>query len=735
MVKSLFHLRFDLHRSNEESEACTRDTLMVFVAEPQLDPEAFASLMEAEIQTNLVPDDVAIIVRDPSFEATLKMLTSHSLHHSTLGRLGHSTVTLIGYDCNGGESRRHSVAGTMPTTSMTIDDVRRRGITFIFNERQGFVEANATYHFENPSGRHTERFIRLSNILARGAEIAFIGFCCLPHIAPSAMKAYLDTPSLYAVVAAINEQRRSFSGASWILADNFSSYAGFDQCEFDSDDNAVVLISASSSGSLAARLIDEKNVEPQRIVHLLYLGQTPSTTSVVCDLSQDNQANPTGFTTLPSANESMDCPMCKRGSHPIKLRGDQFEFAGPQQDALLVGLADAPKGLSALMGRYACAEVFEVGLGRSGLKMPRLFHINADKLLQSAEFGNKLEYALRRSLPARLSHVIAADQQSQALATRVAAHLATPALVIARDNIDDIPAKTSEAIVIVASVIESGRTLLDISRDLRSISPDAPLMYLVGMAKTTGEPKRERLENSLIQTHNFFPYQLLTVDQIVLPASYDNHAWAAELQLLIDPEIKKLVPKQLLPVVESRINRLRLVSQPMGDDLFLANAQQQLCLQPGFVFWPKSLPEKPGHRQADVYFTISSVLQRLRANAFIPSERRIISNWFQQTLLAPGNFGRFNDDVIQASLLRAAYPYELNFADTVAESREMGRLIRRVILASQSPRGGAASEFLLALATRRLQLCKDDVDYVLETEAPDIPMIRFLLESYRHRLS
>ena len=153
------------------------------------------------------------------------------------------------------------------------------------------------------------------------------------------------------------------------------------------------------------------------------------------------------------------------------------------------------------------------------------------------------------------------------------------------------------------------------------------------------------------------------------------------------------------------------------------------------MFWPKSLPEKPGHRQADVYFTISSVLQRLRANAFVPSERRIISNWFQQTLLAPGNFGRFNDDVIQASLLRAAYPYELNFADTVAESREMGRLIRRVILASQSPRGGAASEFLLALATRRLQLCKDDVDYVLETEAPNIPMIRFLLESCRHRLS
>ncbi|MCJ8220094.1 hypothetical protein [Aeromonas veronii] len=734
-MTSLFSLRFDLHRSNEEGETCIRDTLMVFVAEPKLAPEAFASLMEAEIETNLVPDEVAIIVRDPSFAATRDELTSQSLHQATLGRLGHSTVTLIGYDCMGVESMRHCVAGTMPTNGMTIDDVRRHGITYIFNARRGFVEANATYHFENPSGRHTERFIRLSNILARGAEIAFIGFCCLPHIGPSVTKAYLDTPSLYAVVAAINEQRRSFDGACWILADNFSSYAGFNQHAFDNGDAAVVLISASSSGSLAARLITEKNVEPEHIVHLLYLGRKPSATPVVCDLSQESHANPNGFTTLPLVNESMDCPMCAAGSHAIKLQGDQFEFAGPQQDALLVGLADAPKGLSALMGRYARTEVFEVGLGRSGSKSPRLFHINANKLLASTEFEAKLDYALRRSLPARLSHVIAADQQSHTLATRVAAHLATPASVIARDQIDDISAKAIEAIVIVASVIESGRTLLDISRDLRSIAPDVPLMYLVGMAKTTGEPKRQRLENSLIQTHNFFPYQYLTVDQIVLPASYDNHAWAAELQLLIDPEIRRLVPETLKSTVESRITRLRLASQPMDNDLFLANAAQALSLQPGFVFWPKTLPGMSGHRQADVYITIASVLQQLRANAFASGERRIISNWFQQTILAPGNFGRFNDDVIQASLLRAAYPYELNFADTVAESREMGRLFRRVILASQSPRGGAASEFLLALATRRLQLCKDDVCYVLETEAPDIPMVRFLLESCRHRLS
>jgi len=734
-VKSLFTLRFDLERLTDGDKTSTRDALLVFVATPELDPEALASTIEAEIEANLVPDEVAILVREPAFDATRAALAEHSLHLATLGRLGRSAVVLVGYDCNGRETRRDCVAGAMLDDGMTIDDVRRRGITAIFNERRGFVEANATYHFENPSGRHTERFIRLSNILARGAEIAFIGFCCLPHIDPSVTRAYLDTPSLYAVVAAINEQRRSFTGTAWIIADNFSSYAGFDQYGFDSDERAVVLISASSSGTLAARLVAEKNVEPEQIVHLLYLGRKPSMTPVVCDLSRDEELNPAGVTDLPSVNESADCPTCLGGSHAIKLQGDQFEFAGPQQDALLVGIADAPKGLSQLMDRYARDAVFEVGLGRSGSKAPRLFHINAERLLASDAFARKLDYALRRSLPANLSHLIAADGQSLDLARRVAGQLATPAPVITRDGIDDIPEATRDAIAIVAAVVESGRTLLDISRDLRSIAPDAPLLYLVGMAKTTAEPKRERLESSLVQTHNFFPYQLVTVDQIVLPVSYESHAWAAELQLLIDPEIKSLVPTELVPAVQARVDRLRLASRALDDDLFLANGEEPLSLQPGFVFWPKTLPAKPGHRQAEVYFTIASVLQRLRANAFVPGERRIISNWFQQTILAPGNFGRFNDDVIQASLLRAAHPYELNFADSADESRELGRLLRRVIAACQSPRGGAASEFLLALATRRLQLRREDANMVLASTAPNVPMVQFLLEACRLRLA
>lgn len=733
-MKSLFTLRFNLSGATDAGNGRDEDVLMVFVSTPELDSETFASTIEAELEKRLLPDQVVIIVREPAFAEVLSQLKTNSLNISTLGRLGKTSVTLIGYNFDGSETCREIVAGNVPDNKVTFDAFRRRGVTFIFNERNGFVEASSSYHFENPSGRHTEKFIRLSNILARSAEIAFVGFCCLPYVKASTRRAYLDTPSLYSVVAAINEQRRSYTGTEWILAENFSSYAGFDDHEFDEED-AIVLISASSSGSLSARLVAEKSVDREDIIHLLYLGRSPSPTAVVCDLAKDDEKNPDGVSDLPSVNEAADCPICQKGSHAIKLQGDQFEFAGPQHDALLIGLSDGPKGLSQLMKRFVGDDLFGVGLGLSGSKVPRLFHIDAERLLASSEFQKKLDYALRRSLPASLSKVIAIDEQSQPLAELVAQRFDDPTPIVTRDEIDKISVDTENAIAIVATVIESGRSLLDMSRDLRSIAPRAPLIYLVGMAKTNGEPKRERLNSSLVQTHNHFPYEMVTVDQILLPISQQNHAWTAELNLLQDPGIEKLIPDELKKVVQARIDRLRRASEALADDLFIANADEPLTLQPGFVFWPKTLPSQNSHRQVDVYFTIASVLQRLRANAAGREERRIISNWFQQTMLAPGNFGRFNDDIIQASLLRAAYPHELNYGNSASESREMGRLLKRIVAASKSPRGGAASEFLLALATSRMQLRQDDLTQVLQMDIPDLPMVRFLLEACKLRLS
>ena len=720
---SLYTFRFDhFVRKNR------RDVLLIFSATPDLNLESFATAVEHDIEENLVPDEILIVVREPSLQKTVNELQRDSVCIATLRRLeGRTSVNIVGYDHRGSEKTRLHISGPEAPNKVRFSDFRRRAVTSIFNTRHGFVEANETYHFENPSGRHTERFIRLSNILARGAEISFIGFCVLPYVPEEAKRAYLDTPSLYAIIAAINEHRSAFAQVPAILADNFSSYGGLTSFDFDQIEDAFVLISASSSGSLARNLCKDFRLEGAQIAHLLFLGEDKSNSNIVCDLKFHQEENPDGISHPPAVEAATSCRMCAQGSVAIKLQGDQFEFAGPQQSPLLIGKNDGPKELPALMDRLAGQKIFSVGLAGNSSSFKRLMEIAPNALLGSAKFQERLDYALRRSLPSSVKYIIALDNDSRPFADRINAEVNNSAEVIDRKNLDLIADTTEDAICIAAAVIESGRSLLDVSRDLRNIAPNAPLLYLVAFSKTSGELRREDLKKHLVQTFNPFPYELVEVERMVLPTSLEPNAWQAELNLLIKPDVSALVPADLKQIVQERIQRLRKASTPLINDLFIENKKgRALSLQPGFVFWPDGLPTRT-HAQADVFYTVASVLQQLRANSQkIGSKAAIRSNWFQQTLLAPSNFGRFNDDIIQASILRAANTIEMNYADSPTESREISRLIIRTIEAAHTPRGGAASEFLLALATQRLRLCRDDFAAIIKANAKDAPMVRFL---------
>jgi hypothetical protein len=152
------------------------------------------------------------------------------------------------------------------------------------------------------------------------------------------------------------------------------------------------------------------------------------------------------------------------------------------------------------------------------------------------------------------------------------------------------------------------------------------------------------------------------------------------------------------------------------------------------VFWPGDRPEGS---QAEVFYSISSVLQALRSpKARAPDA--IQSNWFQQTILDPENFSRFNDGAVQASLLRAARPEELNYRQDEARSKELSRILRRVFEASDRLRGAAATEFMMAIATRRLRLHPKALEDLLaplsSTPPPRVDFIFNWLREHHDRL-
>lgn len=119
-------------------------------------------------------------------------------------------------------------------------------------------------------------------------------------------------------------------------------------------------------------------------------------------------------------------------------------------------------------------------------------------------------------------------------------------------------------------------------------------------------------------------------------------------------------------------------------------------------YWPKVYAAKP--YQAEILGTVAVLLQRAREHDKVPEERRLSSSSFRHVLLHPENFTRFNDGLLQAALLRNAYPSEIDYRGDHAASDFMKAVVLRALARATEESGEAVLEFLLALALRRLQL-------------------------------
>jgi hypothetical protein len=106
--------------------------------------------------------------------------------------------------------RTEIVHGASDIKSLSLPVLVRRAITKIVRDRNGFVIAGGNYNFQLPSEKHTDRFLRISNILVDFAEISFIAIGLLPFVSREVSTAYVDTSSLFPVVSAVSDHLRSF---------------------------------------------------------------------------------------------------------------------------------------------------------------------------------------------------------------------------------------------------------------------------------------------------------------------------------------------------------------------------------------------------------------------------------------------------------------------------------------------------------------------------------------------
>lgn len=713
----------------------SKDVMVAFVS-AGLEATTFVAKVAEAIERDLVPDELLIVARETERTRILRSIKSDAGFASLKGRFGKkANATLVTFGADGQEVERLRLWGTIDLCTLPLDDVRRRGGTDLFKIRHGFVPSTATHHFCNPSGTHTERFVRLSNILVKADEIAFLAFCLLPLLPDNRPYCYIDTASLLPVIAAVNDQLRALAPKrAQLLADSFSSYDGIASCSFDHVHEAFVLISASSSGGLARTILaQEQRFAAGNVLHVLFHDEDPEHFPVAIDLRHDKKKNPDGLQRTrkyPSDN----CDLCRDGSVPIPLNGEKFDFAGPQNEPLVLKKGHPPKSLLETMSRYGGGKrILRVGRTGSSHPGPRLYQIDHYELLNDTTFGERLTYTARRMVPAGVKKIVYLDEHSRAFAKRLVVACGAdidPEYVTAGDA-DKITG--ADPVVIAALIVESGRSLQDVSHDLRTNSKEAPQIFVVGVAKVFSPERLKAIEANLTQTDHPVRHDFAAIDAFVLPRSDSRNAWERELTWLKDPTLRS-AKGEIGKWISDRRSLLES-NIALIDNLFIGNTEgNQIDIQPGFVFWPGDHPEGS---QAEVFYAVSSVLQALRSpKARAPDA--IHSNWFQQTILDPENFSRFNDGAVQASLLRAARPEELNFRQDETRSKQLSRILRRVFEASDRLRGAAAMEFMMAIATRRLRLhpkALEEFLVPLSSAAP--PRVDFMfnwLLKYRDRL-
>lgn len=611
---------------------------------------------------------------------------------------------------------------------VTWGTIQQAALLTIFQRRNTLLVAPPTYHFAKPSRKHSKKFIRAANALVDGAEITFIASCCLSRVDDSIRHFYCDTGGIAVVAFAVDSLRRRFNPKLIAATVNtFESYGGLENFKFRFMKEAMILLSASTSGGLEKDIrAKEPQVDSSRIITLFSINQNPFDSLVLLDLESDSEHRQQIGEFISHSDDA--CPWCKQGSIAVPMTGDQFIPTRSETVPVEMRKTDAPVWLERFLSATACT-----GVLRAYYKNPHSRHAASIVFVDMEEvyapsgstplLRKRIERMLNQAVPVSATRLLHLDDaSSRALAELVESKLKE----LRRDGlaleirslreVGSLSDTSAGATVIVAGAIASGQSLLAASRILRDLQTDGSITYLVGLSRMPTAKHLEKHEGNLRMGEAAMDYGICIAERIHLPLNgrFSQTSWDEEIVLLreiadeLDGKLRDRFEKRITDLGEARSNKNR----GMASGLFWQSpTEDELQIRKGFVFLPKSFdPETfdlTSISQGDVFFTVVSVLHNMR---FGNGPKSVLHQTeYRRSVLAASCFNRFSDGVIQASLLRAANRPELDYSSAPEESHTMTGILRATFLSLRESEGEASREFLLAIALERLVLCRSDL--------------------------
>jgi hypothetical protein len=685
---------------------------------------------------NLPPDKIIIICPMFNKAEVLKIFRKNSDIYSYIPHFEYDTfddnVSALTIDQNG-------VFETFLGIKISIDhinEIYQRGLIKIFNSNGGLIISKSAHHFVFPSGKHCDRFLRTGNVLIHGAEILFIVSALIKKFKNKRFEnIYCDTSSInslaYAYITFLKELDNDYN--SCVRVESFGSYKLFEESKFTSERGSLFLISSSTSGSIIKRMTEDKkrNIELENIAIIYGLSvESVFIDQVICDLTIDYSSNPEGLEEFKSFNplKGKSCTLCNDSSKPIEVQGDVFLLEKPNVTGQLISKTDAPAFLNKLSSFYEKPtgtknSLFKCYFKDDGNDKKYDVYIDLEQLLNEWENRNndkgqfksvfqKLEKYVLQSIPASLKYMIVlSDNASIKLAEIISEILNDNGLAFDNNNIikdynlKKIEKKQNGTIAVISSSIVSGRNLLFLSRALRDYENNYRRMFFTFVNRTQNEKHFEFLESNLgLGEFGKGTNIIVNVEKIFCSDQAYYTSWHTELDFIKQIEEFCESKEQFTKTLEyckNRESHLNNSGQNRGltHDLFFPSTvnDKQLEIRKGFAFAPNVNFAKSA-TQSEIYFIISCILNELRVKG------RLDQSEYVRNILDPGNFIRYNDGVIQASLLRAAKSEELRYDLTEEMGFQMKRVLGDMIIHFGDSHSEGLTEFFYAILTKKLKL-------------------------------
>lgn len=681
---------------------------------------ALDELMLAVCRGPVLPDAVVVLglIEEKSKTDLLNELSKEAAHIAQERLRGRIPLVFASLELKTGKAKvvlldkgfKSRIKIFQKAIELSVNSWLQSGLRAIFDTKEIVLKAPAGYAYQKPSGARSEIFLKPDLALRSSAVVGFVALALFVKLfsgrdqqRKELQTIFVDTMAISPVAYGLRELFDLFGAQQPFNIESFHSYGGFEAVRVPLRGTSLCMISASSSMSLHEQWVTKKSGTAEEVITLVTLA--------TADKYKDR-----ALLVIEAPGQGVSSGPAQLS---IRIKGETFL---PAQDLskkiLLTDVHHRSDHDVKHFCSFAGEAVFDIFRRPStGNSKPRALYVDGSRLIQLVPFGEWLDERLLHLVKAATRVIVyQSDKESKLLAERINAACEK---ILNRKDIKIISAAklpgtklaSAAGVIVCAAVIGKGSRLLEISRTLRD-KHSGPRLYVIGYQVSETMAELSSIDSNLRHSKTV-AYEVAKFGQAAIGTQL-GASFAAEVDAYY-PQSKNLraLPKPIWGRGEvlgttNQLNRQTLL--PHG-----AQLDGQLSLRAGFAYWPKSYTPQPC--QPELLATIAVLLQRARESKALVDEKRLASGSFQHVVLAPENFTRFNDGLIQAALLRCAYPSELDYRDDQSASDFMKALILRSLDRATQESGEAILEFLLAMRQKRLMLMESHVAEIAKAVA------------------